>query len=85
MRCNSTSHPQVPVTLLCVLARYCHACAAWHLTFDQWTQHGSEEPQREAGLAIDLGPFDGPADVIAWCTEAVAAALETPGSPWDSR
>lgn len=82
--CQSSAHPQVPVTVVTLTATYCHQCFGWRLdTYVHTVQDDDVVIERQRDI-IEYGPFDDVGLVLDDACAALGRELAAPGRPWDT-
>lgn len=81
--CSSRDHAQLPQTVVHLSVIWCHSCQAWRVYLGRCTYDGHDEIAYDAWDEHNLGPFDGPLDVLHIAVEGLESALLGPGRPWD--
>ena len=73
----------LPVTGVAVSAFYCHVHMAWHAIVSEHIQTGEDDVQSIRSEHMRFGPFDQPAEVLAWMKRALDVSEIFLPKPWD--
>ena len=84
MRDYCTHAAALPVHTGNVWWKWCHYCFTWEVSTWTATQSAEETMHLEHDARLELGPFDGPTEVLAQVNSLATHALLAPGRPWDS-